>query len=66
VVPGALLTELVAYEPGKGFVFLGDLDKVPGSGNSGGAISLSDTHILPIYYTFTTLLWYTLRKGREG
>jgi hypothetical protein len=29
VLPGTLLTELVAYEPGKGFVLLGDLNKLP-------------------------------------
>ena len=30
MILGALPTELVAYEPGVGFVLLGDLDKVSG------------------------------------
>jgi hypothetical protein len=36
--------------------------QVPGCCYTRGAIPLSDTHILPIYYTFTTLLWYNFRK----
>src|SRR5215213_10727303 len=37
-----------------------------GCSSTCGAIPLSDTHVLPIYYTFTTLLWHTFRKGYEG
>src|SRR5215217_3500797 len=36
--------------------------RAPGCSSTRGAIPLSDTHILPLYYTFTTLLWYDFGK----